>query len=302
MRPRFTFKFSYIVGAIYAIEMMMEAHLVKTKVKHNIQVFSQELLESYRREFSLSSFLWHLRPLIATTQDIMKALNLYYSKEIAPLLYKAIESYKPHWQKILPKIKENTRYLMDFWKKHGNVILNEISNISRHPWKVEEIKAFIVEPIAEGHGDAFPREGIITFEGIKLTTPESIVGFVHEVAHINTLPPFIETLEQKDIRSKVLYEIANEYVAEQALVNIKVLPSLNSPRLQRIFAESVEAWMTESELKFTYDPEKLKRIVDKWWINHLKSSETLLSSFKKLEKKALPHMKIKRPTRNLKIK
>ena len=164
MRPRFTFKFSYIVGAIYAIEMMMEAHLVKTKVKHNIQVFSQELLESYRREFSLSSFLWHLRPLIATTQDIMKALNLYYSKEIAPLLYKAIESYKPHWQKILPKIKENTRYLMDFWKKHGNVILNEISNISRHPWKVEEIKAFIVEPIAEGHGDAFPREGIITFE------------------------------------------------------------------------------------------------------------------------------------------
>ncbi len=40
----------------------------------------------------------------------------------------------------------------------------------------------------------------------------------------------------------------------------------------------------------------------KWWINHLKSSETLLSSFKKLEKKALPHMKIKRPTRNLKIK
>nr|MDO8043910.1 hypothetical protein [Candidatus Baldrarchaeota archaeon] len=97
---------------------------------------------------------------------------------------------------------------------------------------MEEIKAFIVEPIAEGHGDAFPREGIITFEGIKLTTPESIVGFVHEVAHINTLPPFIETLEQKDIRSKVLYEIANEYVAEQALVNIKVLPSLYPPFIE----------------------------------------------------------------------
>ncbi len=199
MNPHLTFEFSEIVGAIYAVEMLSESHLVKTDIKHPIQVFSQELLEEYRRELSLSSFLWHLRPLLATTQDIDKSLSLYYKRQIVPLLEKAIKSYKPHWKKILPTLKQNIKYLVALWEKHGSNILNEISKVSRHPWKVEEIKAFIVEPIAGEHGDAFPEEGILTFEGVRLTSPESIIGFVHEIAHINTLPPFRETLEQKDI-------------------------------------------------------------------------------------------------------
>ena len=155
----------------------------------------KNIVENYR----YPPFYGTFRPLLATTQDIDKSLSLYYKRQIVPLLEKAIKSYKPHWKKILPTLKQNIKYLVALWEKHGSNILNEISKVSRHPWKVEEIKAFIVEPIAGEHGDAFPEEGILTFEGVRLTSPESIIGFVHEIAHINTLPPFRETLEQKDI-------------------------------------------------------------------------------------------------------
>jgi len=54
VNPRLTFEFSEIVGAIYAVEMLSESHLVKTDIKYPIQVFSQELLEEYCRELSKS--------------------------------------------------------------------------------------------------------------------------------------------------------------------------------------------------------------------------------------------------------
>ncbi|MHA1582346.1 MAG: hypothetical protein ACTSYM_07640 [Candidatus Baldrarchaeia archaeon] len=116
MNPCLTFEFSEIVGAIYAVEMLSESHLVKTDIKYPIQVFSQELLEEYRRELSLSSFLWHLRPLLTATQDIDKSLSLYYRRQIVPLLEKAIKSYKSHWKKILPTLKQNIKYLVDLWE------------------------------------------------------------------------------------------------------------------------------------------------------------------------------------------
>ena len=57
MVPRLKFEFSEIVAALYAVEMLLEVHLVRTEVKHSIRVFSPELLEECRREISLSSFL-----------------------------------------------------------------------------------------------------------------------------------------------------------------------------------------------------------------------------------------------------
>ena len=292
MIPRLSFELSHEVAAIYAIEMSMEAHPVEVKVRYPIQVFDPELLEKCREELSITSFLWHLKPLIAITRDIRDALRIHCENEIVPLLNGMIRAYEAHWKRILPTLEENIKSLAEIWEKYGNTILSEIANISRHPWGIEEIKVYIVEPIVGGHGDAFPDKGIVIFEGIKPSSPESIIGLVHEIAHINTLPPLKGLLETRDIRSKVLYEIVNEYITEQAMVNAKILPTLDDFKLREIFEESVKEWMTESSIRFTYDPVLLKRKVDEWWTEYLRSSKNLLQSFIELEKVTLPIMQI----------
>lgn len=288
--PCVSFHFSYKVGALYALEMMLETHLVHVEVRRPVPVFDQSMLERCHQELSPSSFFWHLRPLIAIKQNLDQSLRAHYRREIAPLLGEVEETYKPHWKKILPTLKKNTRFLKRLWKEHGDCVLNEIANVSRHLWKVKDIKVFILEPIVCSHGDAFPEEGIVTIEGVRLGSLRSIIGFVHEVAHINTMPPFVELPDERDIRSKVLYEIANEYVAQQSLVSAGLLPSLDNSRLERVFSEYVRGWMTESESGFTYDSEQLRQIVDRWWIEHLRSFRTLAQSFQELQRKALPRM------------
>ena len=295
MIPRISFELSLNVAAIYAIEMLMEMHPVEVKVKSSAEIFDSRLLKKRREELSISSFLWHLKPFIAITQDVRKALTLYFENEIAPLLDRIIRTYEARWRKILPVLKEDVKYLTSVWERYGDIILSEIAKISRHPWRIDEIKVYIVEPIIGGHGDAYPEEGMIIFEGVRINSPQSIIGLVHEITHINTLPPLIKILENKDIRSKVLYEIVNEYVTEQALVNANILPALDDSRLRSTFTESIREWMTESRLRFTYDPEILKQIIDKWWVRHLKSSKNLAQSFVELEKEALQVMKIESP-------
>jgi hypothetical protein len=283
-----------VVATLYALEMMMETHAVETHVVSPVPVFDKDFLEKCREELSLSSFFWHLRPFTALARGIAEGLKLHFTKNVSPLLREAERRYGVYWDDILPTLRRNVKFVKSFWKKHGGSIIREIVNVSRHPWTTDEIQVFFVEPIVGGHGDAFPHENVVTIEAIKTRSVKPIIGIVHEIAHVNTMIPFKSIFKKYDIRSKVLYEIANEYLAHQAMINAKVIEKFDFDRMERTFTESIQGWMTESRTKFKYNPRELKSIVDGWWKTHLRSDRKLLESFADLQEEALPTMKIEK--------
>ena len=197
--------------------------------------------------------------------------------------------YEDHWKAILPFLRNNVSPLLQAWKIHGREILKGICSASRLEWNIKEIKVFFVEPIASENGsavgDAFPEEGSITFEAAKAPLPVSLHGLTHEIAHLNTA----DIAYQEDIRRKVLAECANDLVAQQALIEAKILNKLdfNDP------IRDIEIWKTESRQEFLYDPEELKQIVENWWSNHLESKKNIRESIKDLFEEALPKMLLK---------
>lgn len=193
--------------------------------------------------------------------------------------------YEDHWKAILPSLRNNISPLIKAWRIHGREILRGICSASRLEWNIMEIKVFFVEPIAGGHGDAFPEEGSITFEAAKAPLPELLHGLTHEIAHLNTA----DIIYQGDIRRRALAECVNDLVAQQALIEAEILSKLDLDDPIR----DIEMWKTESRQEFLYDPEELKQIVENWWSNHLKSKKNLRESIGELFEEALPKMPLK---------
>jgi len=281
--PKVSFKFSLDVATVYAIEMALHAHEIKMRVEK--QYFSEELLEEWREALSLPNLFWHLRAFTCRRGNFNVKVKRLGEHIILPLLQKSMKIYEDHWKAILPSLRNNVSPLIKAWKIHGREILRGICSASRLEWNIKEIKVFFVEPIVDGHGDAFPEEGSITFEAAKAPLPICLHGLTHEIAHLNTA----DIVYQEDIRRKVLAECVNDLVAQQALIEAKMLNKLDFDDPIR----DIEKWKTESRQEFLYDPEKLKQIMENWWSNHLESKKNLCESIKDLFEEALPKMPLK---------
>jgi hypothetical protein len=281
--PKVSFKFSLDVATVYAIEMALHAHKIKMRVEK--QYFSEELLEEWRKALSLPNLFWHLRAFMCGRGNFNVKVKRLGEHIILPLLQKSMKIYEDHWKAILPSLRNNVSPLIKAWKIHGREILRGIRSASRLEWNIKEIKVFFVEPIANGHGDAFLEEGSITFEAAKAPLSVSLHGLTHEIAHLNTA----DIIYQEDIRRKVLAECANDLVAQQALIEAKMLNKLDFDDPIR----DIEKWKTESRQEFLYDPEELKQIMENWWSNHLESKKNIRESIKDLFEEALPKMPLK---------
>jgi hypothetical protein len=88
---------------------------------------------------------------------------------------------------------------------------------------------------------------------------------------------------------KVLAECANDLVAQQALIEAKILNKLDFDDPIR----DIEKWKTESRQEFLYNPEELKQIMENWWSNHIASKKNLCEYIKDLFEEALPKMPLK---------
>ena len=293
--PKVTFHFSLEVNAVYALEMTLQAHAIKMEIQNLPIFFDRAFLQRCREELSLGGFFWHLRSLTAA-ENLDVGLKKWVESEIHPLLEEGVKRYEQHWREIVHTLKENATPLVEEWNEYGQKILQGINFVSRFPWVHEEIKVFFLEPICDGHGDAFLEEGVVTFEAvekIRQKPKKALLGLIHEIAHLNTA----KIIDQLDIRRKVLAEVVNDFVAHQSLVTAGVMPALDSERLHRIFTHTINQWMTESEESFTYDPQKLRQLVEEWWSEHLESNVVLNDSINKLFRKALPIMRtIKKPS------
>ena len=287
--PNVSFKFSFDVATVYAVEMALNAHKIKMRMKRESLPFSREFLEEWQEELSLPNILWHLRVFMCGKGGLNAKVKRLGEHIILPLLQESIKVYEDHWKAILPSLKRNVSPLLRVWKTHGRDILKGICSASRLKWNIREIKVFFVEPIAGGHGDAFIEEGFITFKAVKAPLSKLLHGFTHEIAHLNTT----DIIYQEDIRRKVLAECVNDLVAQQALIEAGILKSFNQNRLNRIFSRDIREWMTESEQRFLYDPKELKQVVENWWYKHLKSGENLRESIKTLFEEALHKMPLK---------
>jgi hypothetical protein len=285
--PKVSFKFSLDVATVYAIEMALHAHKIEMRTEK--QYFSEELLEEWREALSLPNLFWHLRAFMCGRGNFNVKVKRLGEHIILPLLQKSMKIYEDHWKAILPSLKNNVSPLIKAWKIHGREILKGIRSASRLEWNIKEIKVFFVEPIASENGsavgDAFPEEGSITFEAAKAPLPRCLHGLTHEIAHLNTA----DIIHQEDIRRKVLTECANDLVAQQALIEAKMLNKLDFDDPIR----DIEMWKTESRQEFLYDPEELKQIMENWWSNHLESRKNLRESIKDLFEEALPRMPLK---------
>lgn len=289
--PAVSFHFSLDVATIYALEMALEAHKIKMKIRKQPILFNEEFLEECREELSPADLFWHLRASMAGKGSTKTKVRHWAEHIIHPLLKKAAESYKHHWKEILPSMKKNVASLIKAWKKHEKEILEGISSASGFPWTHEEIQVFFMEPIVGGHGDAFIEEGIVTFEAVKTQPLRLLLGLTHEIAHLNTA----SIIEQKDIRRKVLAEVVNDLVAQQGLVAAKILKCLSKKRIDRIFSTDISLWMTESKQRFAYNPKELKQTTIKWWTKNLTSGKNLVKSIEELFEEALPKMPFKQP-------
>lgn len=287
--PKVSFHFSLDMAATYALEIALEAHGIKMKIRRQPVSFSKELLEECRAEFSLSDLLWHLRASMSVNASLKAKVKHWAEDTVYPIIEKAMENYEHHWKEILPSLERNANPFIKAWRKHEKEILKGISSASRFPWTYKKIRVFFLEPFVGGHGDAFIQEGAVTFEAVKTRSQGALMGLTHEIAHLNTT----RIMEQEDIRKKVLAEVVNDFVAQQSLILAKVLHTFDQNRLNRIFTHYIKNWMTESKQRFTYNPSELRNITEKWWSNHLKSENTLLESMEKLFEKALPKMRFK---------
>jgi len=98
-----------------------------------------------------------------------------------------------------------------------------------------------------------------------------------------------DIIYQEDIRRKVLAECVNGLVAQQALIEAKILNKLDFDDILK----DIRVWMTESKQSFIYDPRELRQIMENWWSKHLTSGRNLLKSIKDLFEEALPKMPLK---------
>lgn len=287
--PKVSFHFSLDMATTYALEMALEAHLIKMKIHKQPVFFSEEFLKECREEFSLADLFWHLRASMTREKTLKTKVKRWAEYTVHPIMEKAVKNYEPHWKEIVSSLKRNAAPLIKTWKKHEKEILKGVSSSSRFPWVYKKIKVFFLEPIVGGHGDAFIEEGAVTLEVVKARSRRTLMGLTHEIAHLNTA----SIMEQEDIRKKVLAEVVNDFVAQQSLIIAEVMRAFDQNRLNRIFTHDIKHWMTESKERFTYNPSELRQITETWWTGHLKSENSLLESIEKLFEKLLPKMKFK---------
>lgn len=93
MKPKVTFHFSLEVGAIYALEMALQAHGVKVEVRNLPKVFDDELLQEFCNELSLTGFFWHVRGLTSAA-NLKAGLERWVKCELYPLLEEVVKYMK----------------------------------------------------------------------------------------------------------------------------------------------------------------------------------------------------------------